>query len=46
MKTWAERRKREMEAIGATELAEMFSTIVKLCELEERVKSLKDSGEW
>ncbi len=36
MKTWAEKRRRETEAIGATELAEMFQTIVKLYELEEQ----------
>jgi hypothetical protein len=43
MKSWAEKRRREMEAIAAEELAEMFATIVKMCELEEQVKSLKDS---
>ncbi len=46
MKTWAEKRRREMEAVGATELADMFKTIVKLCELEDQLKSLKDSGLW
>ncbi len=46
MKTWAEKRRREMEAVGATELAEMFKTIVKLCELEEQLRSLKVSGVW
>ncbi len=46
MKTWAEKRRREMEAIGARELADMFNTIVKLCELEEEVKSSRDSDDW
>jgi hypothetical protein len=46
MKTWAEKRRREMEAIGAKELADMFNTIVRLCELEEKVKSLENSDVW
>jgi hypothetical protein len=36
MKTWAENKRRQMEAIGAAELAEMFQMIVKLYELEEQ----------
>jgi hypothetical protein len=35
MKTWAEDRRRYMEALGAVELADMLNTIVKLCELDE-----------
>lgn len=46
MKTWAEKRQRQMEAMGATELAEMFKTIVKLCELEEQIDALQDLDEF
>jgi hypothetical protein len=46
MKTWAEKRQRDMETIGATELAEMFRTIVKLCELEEQISASRDSDDW
>lgn len=46
MKTWAEKRQRQMEAMGATELAEMFKTIVKLCELEEQISAPQDFDEF
>jgi hypothetical protein len=39
MKTWAEKRKREMEAIGETGLAEVFALVVKMCELEEHLRN-------
>ncbi len=35
MKAWAEKRRRELEAAGATELAHMFETVVKMCEADE-----------
>jgi hypothetical protein len=35
MKAWAEKRRRELEAAGATELARMFETVVKMCEADE-----------
>ena len=46
MKQWAEKRRGEMEAIGATELAEMFATIVKLYELEEKVKGARSVEQY
>jgi hypothetical protein len=46
MKTWAEKRRKEMAAIGATELADMFKAIVRLCELEEQIRLLKGSDVW
>ncbi len=46
MKKWAEKRRQELEAIGATELADMFRAIVKLCELEEQIRCLKESEAW
>ncbi len=39
MKAWAEKRKHEVEALGATELAEMFHLIIRLCELEEQTNT-------
>ena len=39
MKTWAEKRKRELEAMGETELAEVFRLVVKMCELEEQLRN-------
>ncbi len=35
MKAWAEKRRRELEAAGATELAHMFETVVRMCEADE-----------
>jgi hypothetical protein len=35
MKAWAEKRRRELEAAGATELARMFETVVKMREADE-----------
>jgi hypothetical protein len=37
MKTWAEKRKREMERLGATELAEMFDLVIKICVQDEEL---------
>ncbi len=45
MKAWAEKRKREVEAEGARELAKMFELVARLCELEESVKSLSRPNE-
>ena len=42
MKTWAEKRRREMEMLGATELAEMFDLVVKICALDEKLASNRD----
>lgn len=38
MKTWAENRKRGLEDMGETELAEVFRLVVKMCELEEQLR--------
>ncbi len=35
MKAWAEKRRRELAAAGATELAHMFETVVRMCEADE-----------
>jgi hypothetical protein len=35
MKAWAEKRTQELEAAGATELARMFETVVRMCEADE-----------
>jgi len=35
MRRWAERRQREFEELGATELARVFELVAKMCELEE-----------
>ncbi|MGO9121127.1 MAG: hypothetical protein ACLQPD_26380 [Desulfomonilaceae bacterium] len=35
MKAWAEKRRRELEASGETELARMFETVVKMCEADD-----------
>ena len=44
MKIWAEKKRGEMEALGATELAEMFDLVVKICVLDEkRALSRKDT---
>jgi hypothetical protein len=43
MKTWAEERRRQMEMVGATELAEMFDLVVKMCALEEKLSSNRDN---
>ncbi len=37
MKAWAEKRRRQMQACGATELARMFELVCKMCELEEQI---------
>lgn len=37
MKAWAEKRGRQMEAMGEKELAEMFQLVVRIYELEERL---------
>jgi hypothetical protein len=36
MKEWAKKRKQELEATGAMELAEVFQLIVTICELEDQ----------
>lgn len=36
MKEWAQRRRRELEAMGERELAEMFQLVIKIWELEEQ----------
>jgi len=46
MKQWAEYRRRQMEDVGATELAEMFQLVIKICELEEELKAAEDSDGW
>jgi hypothetical protein len=37
MKAWAEKRGRQMEAMGEKELAELFQLVVRIYELEERL---------
>ena len=37
MKTWAEKRRQEMEMLGAAELAEMFDLVVRICALDEKL---------
>jgi hypothetical protein len=37
MKIWAEKKKGEMEVLGATELAEMFDLVVRICVLDEKL---------
>jgi hypothetical protein len=49
MKAWAEKRRREMEAGGATELARMFELVARLCELQEELQHLnkeRDDSGW
>lgn len=36
MKEWAKKRKEELEAMGAIELAEVFQLLINMCELEEQ----------
>jgi len=42
MRTWAERRRCELEAMGEKELAEVFRLVIKICDLEEQLKNDKD----
>ncbi len=42
MRTWAEKRTRELEAMGETELAEVFRLVIKICDLEEQLKNNRD----
>jgi hypothetical protein len=42
MKTWAEKRRRELEASGEAELAHMFELVVRMCEVDEVVPCSKD----
>jgi hypothetical protein len=46
MKQWAKERRRQMEAAGAKELAEVFTLVIKICELEEELKATQDSDGW
>ena len=46
MKEWAERRRRELEAAGEQELADVFRLVVRICELEEQVKGARDVELW
>ena len=41
MKAWAEKRRRELEASGATELAHMFELVVRMCEVDEVIPCSK-----
>lgn len=44
MKTWAEKRRREMEMLGATELAEMFDLVAKICAMDEKLSSTRNNA--
>ncbi len=44
MKEWAEKRRRELEAAGEKELADVFRLVVRICELEEQVKGAREAG--
>ncbi len=37
MRAWAEKRRRQMEEIGALELARMFELVSRICELDEQL---------
>ncbi|MFH1113190.1 MAG: hypothetical protein V1792_04655 [Pseudomonadota bacterium] len=37
MKAWAEKRRKEMQACGAGELAHMFELVSRICDLEEQL---------
>lgn len=37
MKAWAKKRRREMQACGAAELAHMFELVSRICDLEEQL---------
>jgi hypothetical protein len=44
MKEWAERRMRQLHALGEKELAEVFQIVIKICELEDQIRS--DGDLW
>jgi hypothetical protein len=37
VKAWVEKRRRELEASGESELARMFELVVRMCEVDEVV---------
>ena len=37
MKIWAAKKRGEMKALGATELAEMFDLMIRICALDEKL---------
>ncbi len=39
MKEWAENRMRQLQAMGEKQLAEIFQLVIKICELEDKIKS-------
>jgi hypothetical protein len=39
MKEWAEKRMRQLQAMGEMELAEVFQLVIRICELEDQIKS-------
>jgi hypothetical protein len=39
MKEWAEKRMRQLQAMGEMELAEVFQLVIRICELEDHIKS-------
>jgi hypothetical protein len=42
MKIWAAKKRGEMKALGATELAEMFELVVRICALDEKLTSTRN----
>jgi hypothetical protein len=42
MKEWAEKRMRQQQAMGENELAEVFQLVIKICELEDQIRSAGD----
>jgi hypothetical protein len=44
MKEWAEKRMRQLQAVGEKELAEVFQIVIKICELEDEIRF--DGGIW
>lgn len=41
MKTWAEQRMHDMEAVGAIELARVFELVAKICDLDEQLIAIR-----
>lgn len=39
MKEWAEKRMKELEAVAEKDLAEVFQLVIKICELEDQLKT-------
>ena len=42
MKAWAEKRRQQVQACGATELARMFELVSRICDLEEQLSIVRN----